>query len=370
MKIALIGQKGIPVTHGGGVEKHVENLAVRLVELGHEVIVYTRHSYTDKSLKEYKGVKLVGLPSVPTKNLDAISHTFLAAIDVIFRKVDVVHFHSIGPSSLIWLVKLFKPRTPVVSTFHSQCYHNQKWGFFAKNYLRFGEYMCSQKADTVITVSKSLLSHVMKKYPTAHARYIPNGVNIPEILPAQEIKDKWGLEPGSYILNVSRLVANKGIEYLIDAYKQLKTDKKLVIVGDGVMEEDLKRFAGNHPNIIFTGNQNGQTLGELFSNAQIFVQPSESEGLSIALLEAMSYRNPCLVSNIPANCEVVGDSGFSFKNMDVSDLKAKLEELLASPDKLKANQETMYNKVVQEYDWSKIVNDIVAVYAQGKKKIN
>ncbi|OIO08509.1 hypothetical protein AUJ35_00105 [Candidatus Falkowbacteria bacterium CG1_02_41_21] len=368
MKIALIGQKGIPVTHGGGVEKHVENLAVRLVELGHEVIVYTRHGYTDKRLKEYKGVKLVGLPSVPTKNLDAISHTFLAALDVIFRKVDVVHFHSIGPSSLIWLVKLFKPHTPVISTFHSQCYHNQKWGFFAKNYLRFGEYMCSQKADTVITVSKSLLDHVMRKYPTAHAKYIPNGVNIPEMLPAQEITDKWGLTKDSYILNIGRLVANKGVEYLIAAYKQIKTDKKLVIVGDGIMEEKLKRLADRHPNIIFTGNQSGQNLGELFSNAYIFVQPSESEGLSIALLEAMSYRNPCLVSDIPANREVVGENGFTFKTMDESDLKTKLEELLTSPDKLKANKEAMYNKVVHEYDWSKIVDNIVLIYTQARAK--
>lgn len=368
MKIALIGQKGIPVTHGGGVEKHVENLAVRLVELGHEVIVYTRHSYTDKRLKEYKGVKLVGLPSVPTKNLDAISHTFLAAIDVIFRKVDVVHFHSIGPSSLIWLVKLFKPHTPVISTFHSQCYHNQKWGFFAKNYLRFGEYMCSQKADTVITVSKSLLDHVSKKYPQAHAQYIPNGVNIPEILPAQEITAKWGLTTDSYILNLGRLVANKGVEYLIAAYKQLETDKKLVIVGDGVMEAELQLLADNHPNIIFAGNQIGQTFGELFSNACLFVQPSESEGLSLALLEAMSYHNPCLVSNIPANCEVVGENGATFQSTDVEDLKNKLTELLASPDKLKANKEAMYTKVVQEYDWSKIVNHIVDIYTQAIAK--
>ncbi|PIT94769.1 glycosyl transferase family 1 [Candidatus Falkowbacteria bacterium CG10_big_fil_rev_8_21_14_0_10_39_9] len=368
MKIALIGQKGIPVTHGGGVEKHVENLAVRLVELGHEVIVYTRHSYTDKRLKEYKGVKLVGLPSVPTKNLDAISHTFLAVIAVIFRKVDVVHFHSIGPSSLIWLVKLFKPHTPVVATFHSQCYHNQKWGLFAKNYLRFGEYMCSRKADTVITVSKSLLDHVLKKYPQAHARYIPNGVNVLPQLSAQEITDKWGLTKDSYILNVGRLVANKGVEYLINAYHQIKTDKKLVIVGDGVMEADLKGLADNDPNIIFTGNQNGQILGELFSNAYLFVQPSESEGLSLALLEAMSYQNPCLVSDIPANCEVVGLDGLTFKNMDTANLKTKLEELLTSPDKLKANKEEMYNKVVQEYDWTKIVNSIVDIYTQAKAK--
>jgi glycosyltransferase involved in cell wall biosynthesis len=208
----------------------------------------------------------------------------------------------------------------------------------------------------------------MKKYPTAHAQYIPNGVNVPEILPAKEIKEKWGLEKGSYILSLGRLVANKGVEYLIAAYKQLNTDKKLVIVGDGVMEEELKSLAQDNPNIIFTGNQNGQNLGELFSNAHIFVQPSESEGLSLALLEAMSYHNPCLVSNIPANREVVGSDGFTFETMNVPDLKNQLEKLLVSPEKLKANQEAMYNKVVQEYDWSRIVNNIVAVYKQAIAK--
>jgi glycosyltransferase involved in cell wall biosynthesis len=228
--------------------------------------------------------------------------------------------------------------------------------------------MCSQKADTVITVSKSLLDHVFGKYPQAHAQYVPNGVNIPAILPAQEITAKWGLTKDSYILNLGRLVANKGVEYLIAAYKQLETDKKLVIVGDGVMETELQLLADNHPNIIFAGNQIGQTFGELFSNACLFVQPSESEGLSLSLLEAMSYHNPCLVSNIPANREVVGENGATFQSTDIEDLKNKLTELLASPDKLKANKEAMYTKVVQEYDWYKIVNHIVDIYTQAIAK--
>jgi glycosyltransferase involved in cell wall biosynthesis len=163
-------------------------------------------------------------------------------------------------------------------------------------------------------------------------------------------------------------VANKGVEFLIEAYKGIKTDKKLVIVGDGVMEEELKALAKDNPNIIFTGNQSGSNLGEFFSNAHLFVQPSESEGLSIALLEAMSYHNPCLVSDIPANFEVVGEKGFTFRSTDVTDLKSKLEELLASPERLKANSEDMYKKVVQEYDWNKIVDDIIAVYEAAKAK--
>jgi len=362
MKIALIGQKGIPLSHGGGVEKHVENLAVRLVELNHQVLVYTRHSYTDQRIKEYKGVQLINLPSIPTKNLDAISHTFFACLDVIFRKVDVVHFHSIGPSSLIWLVKLFKPKTPIVATFHSQCYFNEKWGRFAKWYLRLGEYMACRKADKLIVVSKSLQKYVLAKYPNANVVYIPNGVNKPEILAAQEITTQWNLEKGSYILNLGRLVKNKGIEYLINAFKQVKTDKKLVITGDGAMTEELKLLASGDDRIIFTGSQTGKVAGELFSNASLFVQPSEAEGLSISLLEAMSYDLPCLVSDIPANVEVVEDSKLIFKSKDENDLVDKLNLALNDSGLLADNQAQMGTLVKQKYDWPKLVDQIVLVY--------
>lgn len=370
MKIAFIGQKGIPTIHGGGVERHVENLAVSLVKLGHEAIVYTRHSYTDKSLKEFKGVKLINLPSIPSKNLDAISHTFLACLNVIFKKVDVVHFHSIGPSSLIWLVKLFKPRTPVIATFHSQCYHNNKWGWFARNYLKFGEYICCTKSDRLITVSKYLAGHVKEKYQRDNVSYIPNGVNMPELVEPKEIKEKWGLDKNSYILYLGRLVRNKGIEYLIEAYKQLQTDKKLIIAGEGDFEEDLKAMAKDNKNIIFTGNQFGRSWAELYSNNYFFVQPSEAEGLSLALLEAMSYQNACLVSDIDANLEVVQDQGFSFKNRDINDLRDKMKELLNDEHKVFENKAKMLKRVKEEYVWDGIVLRILDLYQEviNKKK--
>jgi len=332
------------------------------VELNHQVLVYTRHSYTDKKIKEYKGVQLINLPSVPTKNLDAISHTFLACIDVIFRKVDVVHFHSIGPSSLIWLVKLFKPKTPVVATFHSQCYFNEKWGRFAKWYLRLGEYMACRKADKLIVVSKSLQKYVLAKYPKANVIYIPNGVNEPEILMAAEITKQWSLEKGNYILSLGRLVKNKGVEYLISAFKQIKTDKKLVITGDGPMTEELKTLAASDSRIIFTGSQTGKTRDELFSNAALFVQPSEAEGLSISLLEAMSYGLPCLVSDIPANVEVVENSDLIFQTKNELDLAAKLNLALNNPEVLARNQAQMKTLVKQKYDWPKLVDEIVRLY--------
>ncbi|MCU0679279.1 MAG: glycosyltransferase family 4 protein [Planctomycetes bacterium] len=372
MRIAIIGQKGIPATYGG-VEKHVEELSIRLAKAGHEVYVYTRRNYTPYSLKEYKNVKLVSLPSISTKHLDAISHTFLACLDVLRREFDVVHFHSIGPSSLVGLIKLLKPSLPVVATFHSQCYHHQKWGSLAKLYLKFGEAMICYLPDATITISRVLERYAEKKYGTT-AEYIPNGVKTRKTRRTTEIK-RWELKPDEYIITVSRLIRHKGVHHLIKAYNSLKTDKKLVVVGDGSYTEDyvheLYALANSNPNIIFTGTQTGETLAQLFSHAYLFVQPSESEGLSISLLEAMSYGLPVLVSDIPENIEAVGRFGFVFKNKSHNDLKKKLILLLSQPKMLGKKAEANQSRVDKLYDWDAIAEKVIGVYMQSiiRKKI-
>lgn len=363
MKIFIIGQKGIPAV-GGGVETHVDNLAVKLTERGHEVFVYTRYNYSDKRVKKYKGVNLISLPSIPTKNLDAISHTFLACLDFIFRrKADVVHFHSIGPASLIWMIKFFRPRTKIIFTFHSQCYFNTKWGKLAKFYLLLGEIIGCRLADEVIVVSKNLKKYVEEKHKR-QAKYIPNGVSIPKISNVDEIKTRWNLEKNSYILSVSRLVRNKGLEYLIKAFNNLNTDKKLVIVGEGDFGSKLIELANSNKNIIFTGRQSGKVLNELFSNAALFVQSSEAEGLSISLLEAISFKLPVLISDIDANKEVMGEDSFNFKNKDVNDLRLKLEKFLGGKlsDNLEEKTKIIYDKLLQEYNWENIINKIIELY--------
>lgn len=366
MKIYLIGQKGIPAK-SGGVEKHVEELSVRLAQAGHEVFAYVRPNYTDKDLKVYKGVNLIALPSIATKHLDAISHTFRAVVDVIRRDADIVHFHSIGPSSLLWLVKLFKPGIPVIATFHTRCYKHQKWGWFARTYLKLGEFVACTLADKTIAVSESLRDYAKKTYGR-DAAYIPNGVAVEDRLEADGIR-KWGLEPGKYIVAVSRLIRHKGLHHLIGAYNRLKTDKKLVIVGDGSFTDDyvkeLQSMASINSNIIMTGAQSGRLLGELFSNAYLFVQPSESEGLSIALLEAMSYQRAVLVSDIPENLEAVGGSGFSFRNKDSRDLAEKIAHLLANPDLVEEKGRSGYERVKKFYDWQSITKNILLEYVES-----
>lgn len=363
MKIAFIGQKGIP-TKTGGVERYTENLALNMVKKGHEVFVYSRNSYNTEKLTEYQGVKIITTKSIASKNLDAITGTLLAILDLVRRDYDIIHFQSIGPALLMWLVKIIKPKTKIVFTFHCQDYHHKKWGVLAKLSLRLGEFIGNKLADKVITVSESLAKYARDKYHN-EAFCIPSSAQISDQVEAEEIK-KWNLEKDNYIVSIGRLIRHKGIHYLIEAYKNTKTDKKLVIVGEGSYTDDyvkeLHDLAGSNDNIIFTGNQSGLTLKELFSNAAVFVQPSESEGLSFALIEAMSYARPCLVSDIESNKEALAETGVFFKDKDVADLTDKLQTLLNNPEEMKIRGEAALQRVKDEYDAVKITDRVLDLY--------
>jgi len=362
MKIAFIGQKGIPAIMGG-VERHVEEVSTRLASAGHDVTVYARANYTDEKLEEYKGVKLVNFRSVSTKHLDAISHTFASIFHAVRKDYDIVHFHSIGPSSLIWLYKLLKPRTPVVATFHSRDYFHKKWGLVARTYLKISELLLCKSSDIVVAVSRGITKFASNKYHIKPV-YIPNGITMPKKSEASEIK-KWGLEKGNYILAVTRLIRHKGIHYLIDAYNKIETDKKLVIVGEGFHSDDyvdeLYKKAEGNKNIIFTGAQQGEVLNELFSNAYLFAQPSEAEGLSIALLEGMSYGLPVLVSDIVENREVIKNTGFKFSSKNVIALKNELENLLKM-ENIEEYGKLASHRVDKYYNWDTISADLAHLY--------
>ncbi len=370
MKIAIIGQKGIPAKDGG-VETHVENLAVNLVKMGQEVLVYNRINYRPEKLNSYKGVKIINLPTIGTKHLDAITHTFLSICSLTFKKVDVIHIHSIGPANLTWLIKLLKPKTPIVFTFHCQDYYHQKWNGFARWVLRTGEKIGHKYAQEIIAVSHSLRDYSHRRYNRTSV-YIPNAVNIIEPLPANIIEKQWGLKKDNYIVAISRLVKHKGLHHLIKAYKQANTDKKLVIVG-GSSHTDryvnfLHELAGDDKNIIFTDKQADNTLKELFSNAYLFVQPSEEEGLSISLLEAMSYGKACLVSDIPANLEGIAETGISFKNKDINDLKNKLEKLFHNPELVNSLENKAKARIKSKFLWEEVTKEILDTYKQATKK--
>ncbi|MCF7820650.1 MAG: glycosyltransferase family 4 protein [Candidatus Pacebacteria bacterium] len=370
MKIAIIGQKGIPAK-SGGVEKHVEDLALSLVKNNQEVLVYNRKNYNQEKIKNYQGVKIISLPSLNSKYFDAILHTFISIIHLWFIKVDVIHLHSIGPGFLVWLIKLLKPKTPVIFTFHCQDYKHQKWGAFARWFLKLGEKTAIKLADEVIAVSHSLTYYAKNKYKK-EINYIPNSVNLPKKQEVKIIQEKWGLEENQYITAITRLVKHKGVHYLIKAFKDIDTNKKLVIAGGGAYTNDyvnyLHELAAGQDNIIFTGSLSGDALKELFSNAYIFVQPSEEEGLSIGLLEAMSYKNACLVSNIEANLEAIGKAGKTFANRSIESLKQELKYMLENQETTEDLKEQAYQRIKEKFLWENNIKKIIKVYSQAIDK--
>lgn len=364
MKIYFVGQKGIPAI-GGGVERHVEELAVRLAKAGQDVTVYSRKGYTKTDVATYKGVHIIYTPAVYTKHLEAITHTFFSILDLARRDVDVVHIHSIGPSLLIPLIRLIKPSAKIVATIHSPDYFHQKWNGFARLMLRTGERIAATWPDQVLTVSKNLQQYVWHAYHS-RAAYIPNGVPLPEEHISAEPLKQWNLTPNGYVVAISRLVRHKGLHYLIDAYKQIKTDKKLVIVGGAEYTDEyvkeLHAMAEGNANIIFTGKQTGADLQALFAHAHVFVQPSQSEGLSIALLEALSYNQAVLASDIPENKEVMDGFGLTFRQGDANDLAVKLEFMLKHPEIIKQYKQEGRNHVQTHYNWETIVKETLDAY--------
>lgn len=366
MRIAMLGLKGIPVgDYGGGVERHVEELAERLARRKHHVFVYVR-SYTvgPRTPKTWRGIHLISLPTIQRKNLETIAHTFLATLHVLFMPVDVVHYHGVGPATFAWIPRLFKPWARVIVTFHSIDRFHQKWGWFAKWYLGFGEWAAVHFPHRTIAVSHSLQVYAHRRFRKP-AVYIPNGVEVRAIKKSDQLT-QFHLKPKGYLLTVARLVRHKGIHYLIQAFKGLTTDKKLVIVGAPSFTEDyaeyLAKLAADDPRIVFTGFQKGETLAQLFSHAYLYVHPSESEGLSVTILEAMAYGTGVLISNIPENLETIDHSGFAFESRNVQDLRKKLVHLLSNPDLVRERAARGRIFMKQKFNWDHIVRETERLY--------
>lgn len=372
MKIALIGQKGIPAK-SGGVEKHVENLAERLVSQGHEVTVYTRPHYTDKALSEWHGVRLVSLPSIKTKHLDAITHTFVATLHALFQDYDVIHYQSIGPATLAFIPRIFRRSVLVVATFHSRDYFHKKWGVFAKWFLHLAEKLTCTVPEKTIAVSRGMAEHAKAAYGT-DVPFIPNGAEGEPVATTAFLR-AFGLKEKRYILAVSRLVEHKGIHYLAKAFQDLEdtgklpNNMKLVIVGTNAetpeYEAYLKTMNQGRENILFLGEQTGTALVELFSHAALFVQPSEDEGLSIALLEAMSYGLPIIASDIEGNREALGGSGVYFETKDVESLKSEMASLINRPEEMELFGKLARGRAQSVYSWESIARQTVEVYEEA-----
>ena len=374
LSIAMFGQKRIP-SREGGVKIVVEELCTRMVTQGHNVTCYNRgghhvsgSEYDSKRLKEYKGIKLKTVPTIEKKGLAAVSSSFFATLCSAFGRYDVVHIHAEGPAFFCWIPKLFGKQ--VIVTVHGIDWQREKWkSGFGSKFIRQGEKNAVKYADEIIVLSKGVQTYFDDTYGRK-TRLIPNGVTRPEVRQAEIITDKFGLTKDSYILFLGRLVPEKGIRYLIEAFKKVKTDKRLVIAGGSSdtdeFADELKELAKGDERILFTGFVQGQELEELYSNAYIYTLPSDLEGMPLSLLEAMSYGNCCLVSDIHECTEVVENKALIFKQSDVNDLRKTLQEVCVRADAVEMLKKQAADFICNKYNWDEIMQATLKLYRRKK----
>ena len=367
LAVSMFGQKRL--SREGGIEIVVKELCTRMVRNGCTVTCYNRSGhhvsgaeYDNKT--EYEGICQKYVPTIEKKGLAAVSSSFFAAFYSAFGKYDVVHIHAEGPAFFAWLPKVCGKK--VVVTIHGIDWQREKWkSGFGSKFIRQGEKNAVKYADEIIVLSKGVQDYFKNTYDR-DTWFIPNGVNRPEIRKAELITQKFGLTENSYILFLGRLVPEKGIRYLIEAFKNVCTDKKLVIAGgssdtDSFMKE-LQESAKEDDRIILTGFVQGKILDELYSNAYIYTLPSDLEGMPLSLLEAMSYGNCCLVSDIPECTEVVEDKALIFKKSDIEDLKEKIQDACDHPEKVMKLKQQAADFVCKKYNWDEVVRETMKLY--------
>jgi len=369
VKIAMIGHKRVP-SREGGVEIVVEELSTRLVKNGHQVDIYNRKGKNvqdkradlkNKKIKEYKGTKIITIPTINKKGIDALVYSFFASIKASFKKYDVLHYHAEGSCAMLWIPHILKKK--IVVTIHGLDWQRSKWGGFASKYIKFGEKMAVKYANEIIVLSKGVQEYFKETYGR-DTIFIPNGVNKPTIRKPEIIKERYGLNKDEYILFLARIVPEKGLDYLIEAYNNLNTDKKLVIAGGASHTnsylDTIKEKANKNKNIILTGFVQGKELDELYSNCYIYCLPSDVEGMPISLLEAMSYGKNCVVSNIEENTQVVENMATTFEKSNSEDLTKKLIDVLEG--KNRKTEKELQDYILNKYNWDEITNITQKLY--------
>lgn len=369
MRIGMFGHKRIP-SREGGIEVVVEELGTRIVEHGHDVTCYNRSGhhvsgaeYDTEHRKLYRGIRLKKVPTIEKKGLAAVSSAFFASIACAAGPYDVVHVHAEGPALFCRVPKMFGKK--VVVTIHGLDHRRAKWQGIASKCILAGEKCAVKYADEIIVLSKGVQEYFAETY-NRETHFIPNGVERPERRKPRRITEQYGLEEDSYLLFLGRIVPEKGIQYLIEAYRHLDTEKKLVIAG-GASDTDsfvreVREQAKADDRIIFTGFVQGALLAELYSNAYLYVLPSDLEGMPLSLLEAMSYGNCCLVSDIAECAEVVEDKALIFKKADVSDLRRQLQYACDHPEEVRRLKSGASDYICRKYNWDRVVEQTLLLY--------
>ncbi|MQA87859.1 MAG: glycosyltransferase [Streptosporangiales bacterium] len=366
LRIAMIGQKGVPATFGG-IERHVEEVGARLAVLGHEVHVYCRPNYASVEAGVYRGMRLHSLSTVNSKHLDAITHSMFATMAAMRQRPDIVHYHALGPGLVAPLPRLFSSAR-VVLTVHGLDQQRAKWGRSARTVLETAHWMSGRVPDATVVVSKALVRHYAERFDR-RAVYVANGVNPPTPRPAEEIVKRYGLTPGSYVLFVGRLVPEKAPDLLIRAYRRVSGHHRLVVVGGSSFTDDyvtgLHELARADPRVILTGYVYGDLLAELYTNAAAFVLPSNVEGLPLTLLEAIGYGLPVIASDIDPHREICGRDGPGHRMFSAGDedsLELALRLSLRTGERERVGADELRRHVVPEYRWEAAASRLEELY--------
>lgn len=366
LRIAMVGQKGMPATYGG-IERHVEEMGARLVALGHEVTVYCRKSYDAMPMDQYRGVRLRQVPTVASKHLDAIVHSGTATVAALKDRPDILHYHGIGPG-LVAPLPRYLSRVRVVQTIHGLDNQRAKWSRPARAALGAAHWLSGRVPDVRITVSRALAGHYQETFGT-DTRYVPNGVAEPRRVPAHQITTRFGLTAGNYLLLVGRLVPEKAADLLIRAFRRLPGELRLAVVGGSSYTDEyvrtLREAAGDDPRIVFTGFAYGDLLAELYTNAVAFVQPSRLEGLPLTLLEAGSYGLPLVASDIHPHVELLEADAPGrrlFRDGDEDDLMRALWQVLADTPAERRGGARHGARLRAAYTWDAAARDVERIY--------
>lgn len=353
MKIAMFGQKQVP-SRDGGIEVAVTELCLRMAEAGHTVCCYNRGGKRGV----YRGIRLRPVMTIPGKGVAAVSSSFFAAVASSLSRAQVVHIHGEGPAFWSWIPKLAGKR--VVVTIHGLDWQREKWNALGKAYLRLGEKAAVRFADSLIVLSRHTQRYFQEAYGRK-SRYMANGGGVFRPRKPEEM-EKFGLKKEDYFLFLGRLVPEKEVHTLIAAFRQVKTEKKLVIAGKASDTERyvsrLKDLAKGDERILFAGFAEGNLLEELYSNAYVYVLPSRVEGMPLSLLEAMGYGCCCLISDIPECTEVAGQRGISFPTGDGEALKRLLQQLCCQPELVERCRKAPANFV----SWEAVMQQTLECY--------
>ena len=365
MKIAIMGISGIPANYGG-LETFAEYLGTGLVDRGHEVTVYGRSNNITHEEPFYRGVRLVVLPTIKHKYFDTVAHTFLCVFHALKERYDVILICNSANAVFSWVPRL--GGTPVALNVDGLEWKRAKWNALGSAFYKMSERLATWMPNEIITDARDIEKYYLDKY-NKKSTFIPYGTPIGGV-DTKDVLDKFGVEPGKYVLFVSRFEPENNPHRVVEAFEKVDTDMKLVMVGDAPYATDYikKLKSTKDPRIIFTGYVFGQGYREFQSNAYCYVQATEVGGTHPALLEGMGHGNCVLANDVPEHREVLGDAGFFFSTKNNGELSEKIQFLINNPDKVQESKRKAIRRIQENYTWDRITDQYEALFKRLAKK--